>query len=52
MDLSIKAEDVNNLIGAENENSADENLADENSEVDSEEENFNENEEGSLNDFD
>ena len=44
MDLSIKAEEVNNLIGAENENSADENLADENS--------FNENEEESLNDFD
>ncbi|WP_432633351.1 tetratricopeptide repeat protein [Brachyspira sp.] len=50
MDLSIKAEDVNNLIGAENENSTDENLADENSEVDTEE-SFNENEEESLNDF-
>ena len=52
MDLSIKAEDVNNLIGAENENSVNENLADENSEVDSEENSFNENnEEESLNDF-
>ena len=49
MDLSIKAEDVNNLMVAENENSANENLADENSEVDSEGENFNENEEESLN---
>ena len=51
MDLSIKAEDVNNLIGTENENSSDENLAGENSEVDSEENSFNENEEESLNDF-
>ena len=51
MDLSIKAEEVNNLIGTENENSSDENLAGENSEVDSEENSFNENEEESLNDF-
>ena len=48
MDLSIKAEDINNLIGAENENSADENLADENSEVDSEEESFNDFEDNST----
>ena len=56
MDLSIKAEDVNNLIeekdsneSSENENSTNENSANETSEIDSEENYFDEYEEDSLN---
>ena len=55
MDLSIKAEEVNNLIeekdsneSAENENSTNENSVDENSEIDSEEESLNDSEDNLI----
>ena len=55
MDLSIKAEEVNNLIeekdsneSAENENSTNENSVDENSEIDSEEESLNDSEDSLI----
>ena len=55
MDLSIKAEEVNNLIeekdsneSTENENSTNENSVDENSEIDSEEESLNDSEDNLI----